>query len=466
VATLQNGAKIGCYRLDRLLGEGGMGEVWLALDEPADRLVALKFIKPHLLRDPSMRQRFTNEAKTLGKLDHDRIVPLYAVVEQGEHLAFVLKFVQGESLAQRIDRQFPLAAGLILASARDILPALAEAHRRGIIHRDLKPQNILVDSQDRSFLTDFGIAVSDSVERATVGPQAIGTPHYMSPEQILKPREIKVATGGHRTDIYSYGIVLYEMLTGQVPFGQNSGAEETFAIQQAHCSDPPPSPRQIHAAVSPAMEAVVLRCLEKDPAMRYQSCDDLLAAIEAAILQPSARAAASETLIESQSAQPFKPRAATVLTPPPARKRPLLNPLSIAAAALLAIGAAGIGLLSSTGKPAASTPQPADSHPNSPAAAPQSAASPKPQQKHEDAPPPQNKTVAVEPKPAQNPSPAPPQQSPDEANAAALALKADEQYQAGDYCEALATLNQAIDLHPDPRYAKKRQTYVNGCNLH
>ena len=122
--TLGAGSKIGCYELIKLLGEGGMGEVWLAHDERADRSVALKFIQPHLLNDPKMRVRFTNEARTLGKLEHDRIVTLYAVLEEDEYLAFVLRFIEGQSLAERIRLQFPLPMSFIVSSARDILSAL------------------------------------------------------------------------------------------------------------------------------------------------------------------------------------------------------------------------------------------------------------------------------------------------------------------------------------------------------
>ncbi len=284
MAIFEPHMEIGGYELLRLLGEGGMGEVWLARDKRADRFVALKFIKPHLLNDPGFRARFSHEAKTLGKLEHDRIVTLYAVLDEGEYLALVLRFIDGNSLADKIDAQGALALPFVLSCARDILPALGFAHENGIIHRDIKPPNILVDSRDRCFLMDFGIAVAEFAERGTMTGLAIGTPHYMSPEQIRTPREITIPLRGHRTDIYSFGVVLFEMLSGQVPFGQHSGVEDMFSIQSAHCNEPPPPLREINPTVPRAVEEVVMACLEKDPANRPQTCIELLGQLEAAAL--------------------------------------------------------------------------------------------------------------------------------------------------------------------------------------
>jgi serine/threonine protein kinase len=283
MATQPPQQKIGDYELVRLLGRGGMGEVWLASDLRADRSVALKFIKPGFLDDPAIRGRFLNEAKTLGRLEQDRIVTLYNVVEDGTNLALVLRFIDGTSLAERIDEEGALPMDFVLASARDILPALGFAHEHGIIHRDMKPQNVLLDRHGRSFLTDFGIAVGDFAERGTVTGFAVGTPHYMSPEQIQTPRSITVQSGGHRSDIYSYGVVLYEMLTGRVPFCGDSGVEEIYRVQHAHCVEAPPPLRDVNPAVPRAVEDLVLQCLEKNAGDRPQSCADLLTALNAAV---------------------------------------------------------------------------------------------------------------------------------------------------------------------------------------
>ena len=308
-SQLDVGFSVGNYQLVRLLGRGGMGDVWLGSDLRADRLVALKFIKPYLLDTPQFRTRFLNEARTLGRLEHDRIVTLYNVVEDSGYLALVLRFIEGltpgkgTSLADYIDEHGALAADVVLSSARDILPALGFAHERGVIHRDMKPQNILLDARTRSFLTDFGIAVAEFAERGTMTGSMIGTPHYMSPEQITDSRQITVQNKGHRSDIYSYGVVLYEMLTGRVPFCSDSGVEETYKVQHAHCVETPPPLRDINPAVSPALEGIVLRCLAKSPDDRPQTCDELLKDLTAAlsggrVVTPSSHAA---TVVEKRS---------------------------------------------------------------------------------------------------------------------------------------------------------------------
>jgi serine/threonine protein kinase len=484
VAVLQPGSTISCYQLIKLLGEGGMGEVWQAHDTPADRPVALKFIRPELVNNTQVRTRFLNEAKTHGKLEHDRIVPLYAVLEEGDRLAFVLRFIEGQSLADVIRSHFPLSEEFVLSSARDILHALGYAHQHGVIHRDVKPQNVLVDREGRCFLTDFGIAVADFLERATVGAFAIGTPHYMSPEQIIRPRDITIPNAGHLTDIYSYGVVLFQMLTGQVPFGQNSGPEEVFTVQQAHCQYQPPAPRSISPTVSPAMEAVVLHCLEKDPARRPQTCAALLSEIEAAMRNPSVvRAPRIETrsntatilegpqqthlgtrLDVAHSPTQLAPSSPSVNKVPSPSRRPALA-IAGAAAAVLAVGLT-VGFVRgwfSSNSPASHTTT------QSP-----TVSSPPSGTRQTNPPPVQTHTIPTT-KPhvppgggSQQPTPQPPAPDPRVSEAArqagVLARQADQQYQDGHYCAALASLDKAIDLFNQPAYAKLRPGYVNGCN--
>ena len=324
--TQQPQFRVSGYELTRLLGRGGMGDVWLASDTRADRMVAIKFIKPGYLDDPAIRTRFLNEAKTLGRLEQDRIVTLYNVVEDGDNLALVLRFIDGSSLADRIDAQGALPLDFVAASARDILPALGFAHEHGVIHRDIKPQNVLLDKQGRSFLTDFGIAIGDFAERGTVTGFAVGTPHYMSPEQIQTPRAITVQDGGHRSDIYSYGVVLYEMLSGRVPFGGDSGVEEIYKVQHAHCVEPPPPLRDTNPSIPPSVEAVVLRCLEKKPENRPQSCAELLDEFNAAlegrveIVTPRRSPGYAATIVERpRTSEPARSAAAPSAAPAAAR---------------------------------------------------------------------------------------------------------------------------------------------------
>lgn len=355
MATQQPQFRIGGYEAIRLLGRGGMGEVWLAADTRADRPVAVKFIKPGFLDDPDIRTRFLNEAKTLGRLEQDRIVTLYNVVEDGTNLALVLRFIDGTSLADRIDAQGALPLDFIAASARDIVPALGFAHEHGIIHRDIKPPNVLVDRMGRSFLTDFGIAIGDFAERGTVTGFAVGTPDYMSPEQIQTPREVTIQNGGHRSDIYSYGVVLYEMLTGRVPFGG-----EIYQVQHAHCVEPPPPLRDVNPSVPQALEELVLRCLAKSPNDRPQSCADLLKQFNAAVDQKPATgtqrrsAAHAATVVEKPRAGEIAPPVKAAPAPAPgtqpaetARKRGVPKAAWLGVGAVLIAGGISYAILSS-----------------------------------------------------------------------------------------------------------------------
>jgi serine/threonine protein kinase len=423
VATFQAGSKIGCYELIRLLGAGGMGEVWEAHDIPADRPVALKFIRPELLSRPGFRARFINEAKTLGKLEQDRIVTLYTVLEEGEHLALVLRFIDGQPLSDRIETQGALPVDFVLSCARDILPALDFAHERGVIHRDIKPQNILVTRQGRCFLTDFGIAVSSSQERVTLGGAAIGTPYYMSPEQITKPSDLTMEKRGYRTDIYSFGVVLFEMLTGRLPFGHDSGIEETFSIQQKHCFEPPPSLRTLRGDIPPAIEAVVLRSLEKEPAARPQNCPELLAELEAAARGTMPR----PTMLEGSGSVGRK----TVLIPesePAKNKRGMPKPAWLGAAAVILAVAIGAAVWAAGSR---HTP-PAD--------------------------------TKLVPTTTTSPQPPPdPDQGKKSQQAAALNRQAQQLYGGGHPCDALTKLNQAIALFPQPEYLRDQSTFSAAC---
>lgn len=282
-SPLQTGAIIGEYELVRLLGRGGMGDVWLAMERMTDRKVAMKFIKPHLLEEGEFLKRFLIEAKTLARLEHDRIVRLHRVLQTDEYLALILGFIEGRSLADVIQDMAPLPSPFVLACARDVLPALGVAHQRGIVHRDIKPQNILIDLEGRAFVSDFGIAVAEFAGRGTATGVSIGTPHYMSPEQIANPEKLNPQEGGHRSDIYSFGVVLFEMLTGKLPFGQQGKFDDLYRVQTMHCTMQPPRLTSFVPSVPAPVEAVVLMCLEKDPANRPQSCKQLLEMLEKAV---------------------------------------------------------------------------------------------------------------------------------------------------------------------------------------
>jgi serine/threonine-protein kinase len=457
-----------------------MGEVWLGQDKLADRRVALKFIKPHLLDDPGFRARFSNEAKTLGKLEHERIVTLYTVLDEGDYLALVLRFIDGTSLAEKVDSEGTLPLPFVLECARDILPALGFAHERGIIHRDIKPENILVDQRDRSFLMDFGIAVAAFAERGTMTGFAIGTPHYMSPEQIRTPRDITPETGGHRTDIYSFGVVLFEMLCGRVPFGQHSGMEDIYAIQHAHCNETPPSLSEINPAVAPALEHVVLSCLAKDPADRPQSCIELLAQLEAAALSNASHTAApkahAKTVLEPRGNVGSKPVAAKAAPMPVKKKLPQLVWYGAGAACI----AGGITYTVVSGNRPVPVVQPPASIVSETKT--DTATKPPKQRPPKLAPnldsdggrpiagsvvtPPQPNNTAVIYRRDHTPENAPVVDP-----AAERKSEAEKEFQAGknlfdqgEYCQSKAKLDDAVSLFPDPRYVKYQKSAANGCN--
>jgi tRNA A-37 threonylcarbamoyl transferase component Bud32 len=270
----------GRYRVDEFLGRGGMATVYKAYQASMDRYVALKVLPRQFMHDPSFLGRFEREAHTIAKLEHAYILPVY---DYGQHEGvpyLAMRYVEGGTLADLLKehpRGLPLdeAARLI----EQVASALDCAHQAGIIHRDVKPSNVLLDKTGNTLLTDFGIA---KIAEATVqftGGGTVGTPAYMSPEQGMGKKELTPAT-----DVYSLGIVLYEMLTGRVPFE----AETPIAIITSHVYDPPPPPRNLRADLPEAVEGVLLRALAKAPEDRYPTGGEMAAALSEAIHAPSA----------------------------------------------------------------------------------------------------------------------------------------------------------------------------------
>ncbi len=442
-----------------------MGDVWLATDTRAERPVALKFIKPHLLADPGFRARFLNEARTLGRLEHDRIVTLYSVLESSGHLALVLRFIDGRSLADRIDGEGALPLDAVLACARDILPALGFAHERGTIHRDIKSQNVLVDRQGRSFLTDFGIAVGDLAQRSTMTGVAIGTPHYMSPEQIQTPRALTAAGGGHRSDIYSFGVVLFEMLTGKLPFGGDSGLEDAYRIQHAHCVEQPPSPRAFNADVTTDVEAVVLRCLAKDPADRPESCTELLRQLEAAAagtpvsIPVKPRAARAATVVEGATPAPEPLKPAPPRPPVQAsRSRSVPKTVWLAIGAAAIVGAISMAVIGREDPPpAVSTTRP--DPPREQEQTVKAAEPPVSQPPAQEPPPPVVQTSREIPR---QPAPQAPAVNP---RAERLFREANVLFKQGEYCTGKDKIDEALELDPQNRnYLKLQRDLTLGCN--
>ncbi|MDQ2689521.1 MAG: serine/threonine protein kinase, partial [Chloroflexota bacterium] len=243
------------YRLVERLASGGSAEVWRAHDEQLDRPVAVKRLHPHLLPDAASRARLVAEARAVAALAHPVVVGIYDVDPSGESPALVMELVEGESLSARIERDGPLPERQAAATVADLAEALYHAHQRGVIHRDVKAGNVLLGTDGRTRLVDFGIAhsLAASAERLTLTGTVIGTLHSMAPEQL---------TGGPitpRTDLYGLGVVLHQALTGRPPFATSS----PVALAQAQQAGPPSLD-----GVDPALAAVVAGCLSYAPADR------------------------------------------------------------------------------------------------------------------------------------------------------------------------------------------------------
>jgi photosystem II stability/assembly factor-like uncharacterized protein len=266
------GKTIGQYRIVEQIGLGGMATVFKAYQPSMDRYVALKVLSTHLAQDTNFIKRFQQEAKIIAKLEHLHILPVYDHGEQEGYLYLVMRFIEAGTLKDRL-KQGPLSLGEAHRVVQQVGSALEYAHQLGVIHRDMKPSNILIDPQGDCYLTDFGIAKMVEGTLGLTGSGIVGTPHYMAPEQS------RSHTVDHRADIYAMGIVIYEMVTGQLPYD----AETPFAVVMKHMTEPLPLPRTIRPDLPEAVERVILRALAKDPADRYQSMRDLVAAFDQAV---------------------------------------------------------------------------------------------------------------------------------------------------------------------------------------
>jgi predicted Ser/Thr protein kinase len=259
------------FEVRRLLGRGGFGEVWEAYDLQLGRSVAVKVLRPELATSRAFRQRFHREARAVARMRHSGIVPIYHIGEAQGLMYFIMPLVEGVTLKMALDQAGRLSAEEATRILAEASEALREAHRRGIVHRDLKPENFMLEGPERRvLLMDFGIAQSEDVDRElTGGGLVLGSPEYMSPEQATGSRQLDA-----RSDIYSLGVVGYRMLAGRLPFIADTARE----ILTQHVMTPP-EPLADCAPVPPPLSDAVMRCLAKDPVDRFQSVDELLAAL-------------------------------------------------------------------------------------------------------------------------------------------------------------------------------------------
>jgi serine/threonine protein kinase len=323
VTTLAAGFRLGQYEIRTLIGAGGMGEVYRAHDTKLDRDVAIKVLPPSLAGDPSALARFEREARAVAALSHPHILAIHDFGREGAIVYAVMELLEGQTVHERLaDGALPVRK--VLEIALQITQGLAAAHDKGFVHRDLKPGNVFVTTAGRVKILDFGLAkaiqanphISETkaaTREASTPGMVVGTIGYMSPEQVTG------APVDHRTDIFAFGALVYEMLTGRAAFGRASSAETIAAVLREDVPDIPAA-----AGVPQPLERILRRCLEKNPAERFHSAHDLGIALEAVLDRPSAT-----------SVGPVMPALARTS---PARRAAVLAS-GIAAAAILAFGA-------------------------------------------------------------------------------------------------------------------------------
>ncbi len=260
------GENVGAYRIAEQLGQGGMATVYKAYHAALDRYVALKVLHPAFNEDKSFELRFQREARVVAKLEHPHIVPIYDYAEHEHRPYLVMKFIAGETLKARLQRG-PLTSEEIQDVVDSVGSALGYAHRQGILHRDIKPSNVLISTDGVMYLADFGLARIAQMGESTLSSDSImGTPQYISPEQAMGKKELDAGT-----DIYSFGVMLYEMVVGQVPFN----ADTPFSIIHDHIYTPLPMPRKVNPKVPETVERVLLKALSKERADRYASVEEM-----------------------------------------------------------------------------------------------------------------------------------------------------------------------------------------------
>jgi beta-lactam-binding protein with PASTA domain/predicted Ser/Thr protein kinase len=300
----------GRYRIVRKLGSGGMATVYLAEDQELGRRVAIKILNERHANDDQFVERFRREAKNAAGLSHPNIVSIYDRGEAEGTYYIAMEHLQGRNLKELIAARGPAPVHIAVETTRQVLAALSHAHKNGIVHRDIKPHNVMVDDDRRVKVTDFGIARAGASQMTEAG-SIVGTAQYLSPEQA------RGAGVDQRSDLYSVGVVLYELLTGAVPFTGDSPVE----IAMKHLSDTPPAPSELNEDVPPELDMVVMRALAKDPGRRYQSAEQMDADLERVArglgVSPETEEAATQ-IIAGANAMPTQiSRAPTVSGVPP-----------------------------------------------------------------------------------------------------------------------------------------------------
>ncbi len=273
--------RLGRYEIERLIGSGGMGVVFMGFDSELNRPVAIKVLAPHLAGSGAARKRFSREAKAAAAVVHEHVIAIHNVESEAETPFLVMPLIAGESLQSRIDRQGPLELREVLRIAHQTAAGLAAAHKQGLVHRDVKPSNIMLEQGvERALLTDFGLARASDDASLTHSGTISGTPHYMSPEQA------RGDSADQRSDLFSLGSTIYAMCTGRLPFR----AETSYGVLRRITDDVPTSISEINSDMPQWLERVVARLMSKTPAERFDTADEVSSLLEkclAHVQQPS-----------------------------------------------------------------------------------------------------------------------------------------------------------------------------------
>jgi eukaryotic-like serine/threonine-protein kinase len=323
----------GRYEIEELVGTGGMSSVYRARDRVLERRVALKVLHEHFSADPEYVERFRREARAIARLNHPNIVTVIDRGEFGKRQFIVFEHIPGENLKEVVEREGQLPVAQALALTHQIARGLAFAHQHGVVHRDVKPQNVLLDESRTAKVTDFGIARSlDPGEELTQTGTLLGTSDYIAPEQASgEPIDA-------RSDQYSLGVLLYELLTGEVPYP----ADSFMAVAMRHLRDPVPSVRERRRDVPDRVDKIVARAMAKRPADRFPSTEAMMGAIEGALAEMGEGADRNEaTGVHSRVARPSPSRSAARPGPRRRQRRRRFAPLLLA---LLVVGAGAIAL--------------------------------------------------------------------------------------------------------------------------
>jgi serine/threonine-protein kinase len=268
--SFQIGETVGRYRIIEQLGQGGMATVLKAYHAELDRYVAIKVLHPAFLEDKNFLARFQREARLVAKLDHPNIVPIFDYSEHEGRPYLVMKFIEGETLKARLERG-TVETEELLEIVQSVGSALSYAHKNKILHRDIKPSNVLLATDKQIYLADFGLArIAQSAESTLTSDMILGTPQYISPEQALGKKDLDEGT-----DIYSFGVMLYELSVGKVPFS----ADTPYSIIHDHIYTPLPLPSLVNSDVGEDVERVLLKALSKERSGRYETVEALVAAI-------------------------------------------------------------------------------------------------------------------------------------------------------------------------------------------